>query len=247
MAEAPKVSNAKVNEKDHRERFRRTVAPFASRILCSALSLTGSGPWRLDETPGCSIAVIYWEDVLEALGDVHSEQFDSDRAQFLAMYRALKGYDIKVPETERELLAWRDKEDAYVNVIGRVTRRLTPKSTRVNPLRDYRDYGEPSDYQSRYVCLPLGAEQPCFSLGVRDPFKGHKTFVWMRFHNSTPGFPTIQDRLEKSKFSHRLVESAGNIWIPLNVLRDSHGDYEFVDRLVAQVEDVIKVAYKPLD
>jgi hypothetical protein len=53
--------------------------------VSSAFALTGDGPWRLGETPDCSIAVIYWKEVLEALGSVRSERFESDLAQFRAM------------------------------------------------------------------------------------------------------------------------------------------------------------------
>ena len=151
-----------------------------------------------------------------------------------------------MPTTISEILAWREKVDAYVNIIDRVTGRLTPQETRVNPLRDYRNYGGPSDYQSRYVCLPLDTEQPCFSLGVRDPFKGHTTFVWMRYHHDTPMFSLVCDRLTVSRFSQRLVESSGHIWIPLDVTLDAHGDYGLVESFVAQAEDIIQVAYKPL-
>jgi hypothetical protein len=228
---------------------RRRADAIAEEIIetvSPTFTLIGNGPWRLDEPSDCLIAVIYWEDVLEALETVHSEEFESDLAQFQSMYRVLKGYDIEVPTTDSEVLAWRNKEDAYVSVIDRVTRRLSPKETRVNPLRDYRDDGDHSDYQSRYVCLPLDTEEPCFSLGVRDPFKGYKTFVWMRFHHDTPKFPLIRERLMASTFSQRLVESSGNIWIPLDVPLSAHGDDGLVGPFVTQAQDVIELAYKPL-
>jgi hypothetical protein len=100
---------------------------------------------------------------------------------------------------------------------------------------------DPHYYYRRYVCRPLGTERPCFSVGVRDPFAGHKTPVWLRFNRTTPKFSLIHDRLLASSLSQRLVESGGHIWIPLDVPLNVDG----MDSLVAQAEDVIQVAYQP--
>jgi hypothetical protein len=44
----------------------------------------------------------------------------------------------------------------------------------------------------------------------------------------------------------KLVESGGNVWIPLDVLDAQNGD-EFVNSLQAQAQKVIELAYEPLD
>lgn len=129
----------------------------------------------------------------------------------------------------------------YVNLVDRVTRRLTEQG-QVLPMR-YE--GEPNDYRLRYVCLPLGTEQPCFSVGARDPFAGYVTPIWLRFHHETPKFSVIRDRLVTSKLSQRLVESGGHIWIPLDVPKHVDGEW-LVDSLSARAEEVIQVAYRPL-
>jgi hypothetical protein len=48
--------------------------------VSSTFALTGKGPWRLGGPSGCSVAVIYWEDVLDTLRAVGSEPFLSDLA-----------------------------------------------------------------------------------------------------------------------------------------------------------------------
>ncbi|CAN7445069.1 hypothetical protein LJR235_002858 [Pararhizobium sp. LjRoot235] len=206
-----------------------------------AFALTGNGPWQLGDTSDFSVAVIYWEEVLVALGAVRSEPFRGDLAQFEAMYRVLKGYDIEPLRSVSELLAWREREEVFVNLVDRVTRRLAQQS-RVLPMGHEKD---PNDYQRRYVCRPLGAEQPCFSVGVRDPFAGHKTPIWLRFHRVTPKFSVIRERLVASGFSQRLIESGGHIWIQLDVPLNADGE-RLVDSLVKQAERVIEVAYQPL-
>jgi hypothetical protein len=102
----------------------RTEEIIAS--VSSTFALTGNGPWRLGGPPGCSVAVIYWEDVLDVLRPVGSEPFHSDLDQFEAMYRVLKGRDIEPPTNDSELLAWRDKQGNYFNLVDRVTRQLSP-------------------------------------------------------------------------------------------------------------------------
>lgn len=215
----------------------RAVAMKAS--VSSASALTGDGPWQLGATSDFSVAVIDWEGVLDALGAVRSELFRGDLAQFQAMYRVLKGYDIEPLGSVSELLAWRKREELFVNLVDRVTRRLAQQS-RVLPMGK-----DPDDYQRRYVCLPLGAEQPCFSVGVRDPFAGHTTPIWLRFNSGTPKFSIIRERLVTSGLSQRLIECGGHIWIHLDVPLNADGE-RLVDSLVEQAERVIEVAYQPL-
>lgn len=210
-------------------------------MVSNTFGFTGEGPWRLDEMSDCLVAVIYWEELLDALGTIRSEPFSGDLAQFQAMYRVLKGYDIEPPTSNSELLAWRQKEGVFVGLVDRVTRRLTQQS-QILPMGKERGV---EDYRRRYVCLPLGTEQPCFSLGTRDPFNGHETPIWMRFNRTTPKFAVIHDRLVASSLSPRLVESDGHVWIPLCIPLNSVDGESLVNSLVAQAEDVIRVAYQP--
>jgi hypothetical protein len=181
---------------------------------------------------------------LASLSDVKSEPFSGDFAQFQAMYRVLKGYDIEPPTSDAEVLAWREKEGNYVNIVDYVTRRLT-RDEREQVLPMGKEGQPPNDFRSRYVRLPLGSDYPYFSIGTRDPFNGHKTPIWMRFNRTTPKFPIIEERLLASNFSESLVESDGHIWIPLNVRLNVDGDHQ-VDFLLQQAEEIIKVACQPL-
>jgi hypothetical protein len=213
-----------------------------TELVSSTFAFGGDGPWRLDDTSDCLVAVIAWEELLDALGNVCSEPFSGDLAQFKAMYRVLKGYDIEPPTSDSDLLTWRQKEGVFVSLVDRVTRRLT-QGSQVLPM----GYDEGAQgYYRRYVCRPLGTEQPCFSAGTCDPFGGHTTPIWMRFHCRTPKFSVIHDRLVASSLWQRVVESGGHIWIPLDVPLNAADGERLVDSLVAQAEGVIEVAYQPL-
>src|SRR3546814_812558 len=62
---------------------RRRATEIASS-LSKEFALAEDGLWRLGDTSRCSIAVSYWEEVLDALSNVCSEPFTSDLAQFQA-------------------------------------------------------------------------------------------------------------------------------------------------------------------
>jgi hypothetical protein len=218
----------------------RRRAEEISVSTAKALERDGAGPWRVGENPDCSVAVTLWEDVLDALSTVSHEPFASDLAQFQAMYRVLNGYDIEPPATEAELLAWRDREEVYVSLVDRVTRRLTPADN-VMPMAT-----DSQGYRRRYVCRPVGTEYSCFSVGVRDPFAGNRTPIWLRFNRGTAMFSVIHAQLTSSSLSHRLVESGGHVWIPLDVPLDATDGDELVESLVAQAKTIVDVAYQSL-
>ncbi|WP_245503988.1 hypothetical protein [Rhizobium leguminosarum] len=215
------------------------VAAMKASVPCVSAP-TEDGPWQRGATSDFSVAVIDWEGVLVALKDVRSEPFRGDLAQFRAMYRVLQGYDIEPLRSVSELFAWRERKEVFVNLVDRVTRRLAQQS-RVLPMGK----DGPDDYQRRYVCLPLGADEPCFSVGVRDPFPGYTTPIWLRFHRLTPKFSVIRERLVASGFAQRLTECGGHIWIHLDVPLNADGE-SLVDSLVEQAQRVIEVAYQPL-
>lgn len=225
----------------------RRRANEITKAVAGTFDFIDDGPWYVGESPSCFVGLIFWEDVLAHLSTVNLESFACDFAQFQAMYRVLKGYEIKPITTVACLLNWRktkEKEDNYVRLVDYVTRRLTQEEQeQVLPIG--KEGQAPNDYRRRYVCLPLGSDCPCFSIGTRNPFKGHVTPIWMRFHRVTPCFPVIQERLLASDLSKRLVESEGHIWIPLDLEFNVDVD-EQVESVVQQAEEIIGVAYRPL-
>ena len=68
----------------------------------------------------------------------------------------------------------------------------------------------------------------------------------MRFHRITPEFRLIRDRLLGARLSQPLVESGRHVWIPLDRLANADGASE-VNHLVAQAEEIMRVAYQPLE
>jgi hypothetical protein len=222
----------------------RQRAGEVGKAVCTEFNFIEDGPWSVGASPSCAVAIVFWEDVLAKLSAVNSEPFKSDFAQFEAMYRVLKGYDIEPITSDSEVLAWRGRVGNYINLVDHVTRRLT-REQREQVLPIGIEGQPPSDFRRRYVCLPLGFEYPCFSIGTRNPFKGHKTPIWMRFNRTTPKFPVIEERLLTSNLSERLLRSEEHIWIPLDVQLNVDGDHQ-IDFLVKQAEQIIRIAYQPL-
>ena len=65
-----------------------------------------------------------WDDILDLFGTVTSESFAGDLIQFTAMYRALIGDEIEPFSDNDAILSWREREDVFINLVDRVTRKL---------------------------------------------------------------------------------------------------------------------------
>lgn len=145
------------------------------------------------------------------------------------------------------MIGWREREDDIKKLVDKASRRLTTEHkvlpTGTDSLEQVPDGLEPKGYHRRYVGRALGESMPFFSLGVRDPFAGHLTPVWMRFNKSTPEFPLIQARLKASELNPKLVESGGHIWIPLEVPFGVSAE-AMTEGLVGEAEAVIRVVYQ---
>ncbi len=216
----------------------------ASAVIVEAFLVSGASPWRPGDHPGVAVAVVSWDDVFAALKQTGSDRFREEVEQLEAMYRVLSGFHIEPLATVEALLQWRERETDFVNLVERASRRLTTLHNIYPMQRELSEQTgvglEPKGYHRRYVQIDLGAFKPFFSLGVRDPFAGHFTPVWMRFNRATPGFQEVQARLESSKLRAGLVHSDGHLWIPLDVPLDVTGD-AIVNALVAESEAVIRV------
>jgi len=220
----------------------------ATDVVTGVFGLSGPSPWRPTEYPDVAIAVVSWDDVLAALGRGGSERFRSELEQIEAMYRVLGGDYIPPLAGPQELAEWRKRETDFVNLVDRATRRLTTHHRvypmGVEPLKQVPEGLEPKGYTRRYVCRPLGEATSCFSIGARDPVAGIVSPIWLRFNKTTGHFRDIRDRLDASDLRPRLVPSGGHIWIPLDVPLGVDGK-QMVNALVAQAEEVVRVAYQP--
>lgn len=224
----------------------------AAAVVKVAFGLAGPGPWRArkDGHPDVAITVVSWNEILAVLGRVESPAFRSELEQFEGMYRELSSSYIAPLAGRAALVDWRNHEDDFVKLVDRITRRLTKEHTvypmGIDPLEQGPGELDPRGYNRRYVCQPRGdAKESCFAIGVRDPFAGSDTPIWMRFHKSTGGFRDISGRLESSDLAQRLIKSGGHIWIPLDVPIGADGE-QMVDALVAQAEAIRQAAYRPL-
>ena len=158
------------------------------------------------------------------------------------MYRVLSGDDILPLADEDDLRKWRAREEDFWIIVDRVTRRLTTKH-QTYPEQNERLTGVASDsevsrHRFRYVC-PLN--DSCLSIGVRDPFKGSATPIWMRFHGGTGNFVRIHQRIKAARV--KFYFTGGHVWIPLEVPFDVSGE-QIIKALSEKAKEVMRVAYQ---
>lgn len=207
----------------------------------AVFEVAGAGPWRLPrEAVEIPCAVATWEDLLKALSTVPSGRFQDDLSQLRAMYRVFSGY-MEPITSDQQILDWRDREASWDILVGHVTRALTAPGDRLLP---FGVDGGAQPYRRRYVCRRVAGEWSCYSVGTRDPFQGHKTPVWLRFHKGTGRFIEIAGRLERSALGAEAVSSQGHLWFPLEVPLNADREAMTGD-LVAQVQRILAVAYPP--
>ena len=214
----------------------------AKSVTASALELLEFGPWRATDEHRTETAIISWNQLFDALQAGKSELYRYELKQLQAMYRVLSGDYIAPLADIEDLHRWRERETDFVNVIDKATRRLTTRH-HVYPMQVEALDGAPVDSESsghrfRYVC-PLA--KSCFSIGVRDPFAGWVTPVWMRFHKKTGNFQHIGQRIEASGLA--ALQSSGHIWIPLEVPLDAPGE-QIIQALVDEAREIVRMAYQ---
>jgi hypothetical protein len=132
--------------------------------------------------------------------------------------------------------------------MDQVTRRLTKKQGKhrlypkqVESFEPASPEQEPVEHHFRYVC-PCAS---CYGIGIRDPFEGYKTPVWMRFHKGTKQFRQIRQLIESSGVDS--LRDRGHLWIPLKVLPEVPGEQmvsgeQMVQGLIDQVEEILRIA-----
>jgi len=171
-------------------------------------------------------------------------RFHLELEQLQAMYRELSGDFIAPLAGIEDLRRWRERENEFLNVVDKVTRRLTTQHQTypmgLESLEDASHEHEDRGYRRRYVCRIVGDAESCFSIGVRDSFAEWVTPVWMRFRSDTGNFGRIRQRIEASSLDW--LESGGHIWIPLEVPLEVSGE-QMIRAIVEQAEEVVRVTY----
>lgn len=218
----------------------------ASDLLSDAFEVSSPGIWQRPDEANVLAIVISWEEVVAALLLPQTEPLHGEVVQFEAMYRALTGAYIEPLAGIDDLIAWRDREGVFWNLVDRVTRHLTgdakPLPMRVERLDVEPEGLDPKGYRLRYICRPMADLRPCFSVGVRDPFAGHLSPIWLRFHRDTQGFAVLRSNLKASPLGAHAIPSGGHLWMPLEVPLGAYGDQMVAD-LVTQAEAIVAAAF----
>jgi hypothetical protein len=220
----------------------------AARALCDAVGVSGSG-LASAEYGGVVTLVLSWDHMFDALRRNADAQVERELEAFQDMYKVLRGLRFPPLAGPEGLRSWRHREEFFLRLVEQVTRRLS-KGPTVNPMtsepiEQQAEGLEPKGYRRRYVCRPLTPDavaNPCFSIGVRDPFAGHDTPIWLRFNRTTAHFPVVRDRLSASPVREQWVIASGDIWIPL-VPDFGIQDEELVGDLMAKAEAILRFVY----
>lgn len=204
------------------------------------LEVSGESPWQVMlGAKALHVAVIDWEDVFQVLGEATSSDAEDDLAQLHAMYRVLNGDDMHPLTGDEEVLAWRDREAWWETLVDLVTRRLANPN---HPMLPFGSEAGTQSYRRRYICRERRRGSSCYSIGIRDPFKPHRTPIWLRFNSSTGQFAKIDERIRCSWLEAAAIRSQGNVWLPLEVPLNSSREV-MIEALVEQVEGILAVAY----
>jgi hypothetical protein len=221
----------------------------SAQVTITAFGPSESGLWQVTDTrfTGTAlISVMSWDELFTSLRAGKGERFLLELEQLQTMYHVLIGDFIAPVTSNEEVLRWRERETDFLNVVDQVTRRLTTKH-QLYPmgserLKETSHEGVAEVYRRRYVSSFDGDVESSFSIGLRDPFAGYETPIWMRFHWNTGRFGNIRQRIEASTTLDSL-ESGGHIWVPLEVPREVPGE-QMIQDLIEQAEQVICVAYQ---
>ena len=207
----------------------------AAKVTAAAFELAGSGPWPATDGHRTGMAVISWDELFDTLKTGKDGRFRYELEQLQAMYRVLSGSFIAPLAGDEDLRELGEREADFINLVDQVTRQLT-RNHRLLPLNKARK----TEFYHRYVQLSSNNPKSYYSIGVRDSFAEWITPIWLRFHKVHAGdFGSIRQRIEASDL--RWLESAGHIWIPLDIPREVPRE-QMIQALVEQAEDVVGVA-----
>lgn len=209
----------------------------ATSVIREAFGVDGAGPsWRAAEPP-VSITITGWDEALDVIQGALTGQRADDATQLRGMYLTFTG-DFHVP---RGGLAWRDHEADFVALVDQATRQLFDPGE-LYPMgfepeaRDEHAYG----YRRRYT-PSLVSPDTALSIGVRDPFEGHSTPIWLRYHCKTPSFSVALKHLHESTYASTLVPGTTHAWLPLEPLTGDSAGTAVAD-LVGQARAIDRAA-----
>jgi hypothetical protein len=215
----------------------------AASVVRETFEVSGEDPWKLRSSPDLTATVVSWKQVFGVLSAAADDRGRVEVEGLRDMYRILSGYDIVPLAGREELKAWRERERDLLLLVDRATRELTTEHPvypfGTEPPEASTEGPEQRGYYRRYVGRRVEEERMSFfSIGLRDPFRGYVTPVWMRFSGATPAFQTIRDRLRGSDLD--VVDSERGAWLPLEIPLNAEVD-RMVSSLVEQAEVVMEV------
>lgn len=222
------------------------ITVIARTALPGPAAISGPSAWR-SET-GCMVVVVAWQDVFAALREADLWPSGGDLDQLEGLYLGLTSNHVADLADLADLEQWRPREKELQGLLDHATRAL---QSELLPLSKALPFGRepvaedsaalPSHgYLRRYVC----DQRVCFSVGLRDPFRGHKSPVWLRLHHDIPNLQAIRSRMHAA-FASRLVDSDRHLWLELDLPLGVSGE-QMIEVLVAQCREAWRHIMEPV-
>ena len=208
-----------------------------SEQLQRQFELQESSPWIVSSTKPITITVISWEDVFTVFQDTEIGELLDDVIQFKALYKVLNGDDLAPITHKDQLLDWRLQEEWWRNLLDQATRQIDPE--RVLPL-GLESTDNP--YYRRYIQHSFVGKSSFFSLGLCEPFDGHLTPLWLRFHKKTGSFSSIKESIEASWIGEMAIKKDGHLWFPIEVPYRTQKE-GMLAAIIDQVRVITDIAY----
>lgn len=205
--------------------------------------------WRCTEQPQVTGTVWTWEDLLDdTIWSNSSELCREEIQQLYAMYRVLSGADLRLPPRPEDVKDVCKRAPELERLLEQLSNNL------LGGRRKGRICGQPlaekavDNYRHRWFTVRHDGNGRAsnYGLGVRLPFSGHKTNVWIRFDHTTGLFDEIGDRLRnhnaKNPDDVKVEVHKKDLWIPVCGPCEKEGA-ELVDGFAAEVRRIVRVAY----
>jgi hypothetical protein len=193
----------------------------------------GDNSWIVDGPPTIRVAVVSWDDALDAMVDANGPSA-ADLEQLRGACQALQGADVLALNEADLTGGWHDRKDDLRRIIDRVTREATTELS-LAPLPWVPHGSNGLEGGFRYI----GASgQPNLAVGMRAD--GLDPPLWVRWISNYADLVLVEARLTQA--GHLFHKLDGRLWVPLEIQADTGSAKRQIAHLVDQIVALYKIS-----
>lgn len=189
--------------------------------------------WIVDGPPTIGVAVISWDEALDAMVDASGPSV-ADLEQLRGACRALQGADVMALTTADLTGGWHDRKDDLRLMIDRVTRAATTELS-LAPLPWVPHGSNGLEGGFRYIGAP---DQPNMTVGIRAD--GLDPPLWARWISNYADLISVEERLTQAGRPFHKLD--GRLWVQLEIQPDTGSATRQIAHLVDQVVALYKIS-----